>query len=72
MLLRYKTAYRPRYNTYKDLDLRLLKIPGGAKKTRNYNGAYTLWRQIPFCIFVEQYVFLLVTFSDLTTPLNAA
>jgi len=40
-----------------------LNIPGGAKKTsrtlRNYNGAYTLWREISFCAFVDQYVLLL-------------
>jgi len=39
-------------------------ILGGAKKTsrtlRTYNNAYTLWRYIFFCTFVEQYVFLLV------------
>jgi len=38
-------------------------VPGGAKKTprtlRNYNGAYTLWREISFCTFVDQYVLLL-------------
>jgi len=35
-------------------------IPGGPKKTSrtlcNYNGMYTLWSEISFGIFVDQYV----------------
>jgi len=41
----------------------ILDIPGGAKKMsgtlHNYNGTYTLWREISFCAFVDQYVLLL-------------
>jgi len=41
-----------------------MTIPGGAKKMsrtlRNYNGGYSLWRKISFCIFVNQYVLLLI------------
>jgi len=37
--------------------------PGGRKKTsrtlRNYNGACTLWGEISFGTFVDQYVLLL-------------
>jgi len=39
------------------------QLPGGPKKTsrtlRNYNGAYTLWGEISFGTFVDQYVLLL-------------
>jgi len=38
-------------------------LPGCGQKTyrtfRNYNGAYTLWRKISFCTFVDQYVLVL-------------
>ena len=38
-------------------------IPGGPKKTsrnlRKYNGAYTLWGDISFGTFVDQYLLLL-------------
>jgi len=37
-------------------------IPGGTKKRPEIcvtKGAYTLWRKISFCTFVDQYVLLL-------------
>jgi len=46
----------------RDNDERKVNIPGGPKKyrtLRNYNGAYTLWGEIAFGIFVDQYVLLL-------------
>ena len=48
---------RKQYLTYRNSSNHIL---GGAKKTsrtlRNYNGTYTLWREISFCAFVDQYV----------------
>jgi len=45
------------------LDFACRRYTGWRKKTSrnlcNYNGAYTLWRDISFCAFVDQYILLL-------------
>jgi len=51
-------------NTLQILKIEILTIhTGWPKKTsrtlRNYNGAYTLWGEISFGTFVDQYVLLL-------------
>jgi len=42
-----------------------------SRTLRNYNGTYTLWRNISFCAFVDQYVLLLIyKFHNIITDIT--